>query len=626
MDEWNQKSYYFDLKDRIAALEEEKKMLEESLETIQNVYEKVERPMILLDKKKRLIDANPAASQFFQMSRRQLLGKTLHEFLYLAPKEIIDIQDQTLRKKGTLRDEFIIELQDGTIKTVVFHAFANIKDDADLYILTEIDTPQRKLEWEKSMYLQMFSNIFSQVIDGLVMFNNEGEIIHVNPAFCRVVGRDKERLLGKDIQDYFIETGKKSYKKWFEKLQEEGSFFGEIKICVEDDIKHFEVSVSSNVFAGLYMAIIRDITEKLEMERKVVESENKFRKIFDNALNGMLIWKDASDNENSPIIIQKLNKTAKNIFHIPNKRDFQKELERITLSEHNNINLLQAIKLIAHQKEKQFEVKLSNGDRKTIEMYSKRDILPGFHLTVFNDITQRIQMEEQLKKSDTLNVVGELAAGIAHEIRNPLTSLKGFIQLLKGNIDGYDTYFNIIMSELERIESIVHEFLVLAKPQVVNYKVFNVIKIMQETLELLSPQALMDNVEFRTFYEKDELNTYCEPNHIKQVFINIIKNAIEATVENNTAEKIVSVSISRPNNRWVKIVIEDRGKGMSEEKLKRIGEPFYTTKEKGTGLGLMISYKIIKEHGGKIEVASEMNKGTTFSIFLPLKKKKKNAD
>src|SRR5690606_19174380 len=245
--------------------------------------------------------------------------------------------------------------------------------------------------------------------------------------------------------------GKKSYKRWFEKLQEEGSFFGEIKICVEEeDIKHFEVSVSSNVFAGLYMAIIRDITEKLEMERKVVESENKFRKIFDNALNGMMIWKDGVE-ENSPIIIHKINKTAKNIFHIQNKRDLQKEIERIKLSEHNNINLLQAIKLIAHQKEKQFEVELRNGERKAIEMYSKRDILPGFHLTVFNDITQRIQMEEQLKKSDTLNVVGELAAGIAHEIRNPLTSLKGFIQLLKGNIDGYDTYFNIIMSELERI-------------------------------------------------------------------------------------------------------------------------------------------------------------------------------
>lgn len=614
-------SYYFELKDRVAELEEEKKLLEESLEAIQSIYKQMEKPMILLHKKdKKIIDANPAACELFQMTRKQLLMKSLHEFLYLDPKDIIDSQDQIIREKGILRDEMILELKDGTIKNIVFHAFANIREDADLYILSEVDTPIKMLEWERTMHLHSFSNLFSQIIDGLIMFNNEGKIVQANPAFCDVVGIKKEELIGKSFKTFIPKRDLEKYKRCFQKLYKEGSFFGEIRIQVKNKIKKFEVSVSSNVFHGLYMAILRDITEKHEMEKKILESERKFRKIFNGAMSGMMIWKDAEDCDDKPIIIQELNETAKNLFQLKNKKDYTEQLKTIKLTNQNNLSLLKAIQWVAHKKLNlcTYEVELNNGTRKSIEMFSKRNILPGIHLSVFHDVTHRIQMEEQLKKSDTLNIVGELAAGIAHEIRNPLTSLKGFIQLLKGDINGYDTYFNIIMSELERIESIVHEFLVLAKPQAINYKYFNVIKIMQETIDLLSPQALMDNVELRTYFKERVMNTYCEPNHIKQVFINIVKNAIEATVENSTSEKIIHISIHQTEDHWIKVVIQDSGKGISKEKLKRLGEPFYTTKEKGTGLGLMISYKIIKEHGGKIEVASQMNKGTTFSIYLPI--------
>ncbi len=135
-------------------------------------------------------------------------------------------------------------------------------------------------------------------------------------------------------------------------------------------------------------------------------------------------------------------------------------------------------------------------------------------------------MEEQLRKSDTLNVVGQLAAGIAHEIRNPMTALKGFIQLLQGSIgndcEQYDMYFHVIMSELKRIESIITEFLVLAKPQAIHYERGDVVKIMQETVDLLSVQATMHNIQIKATYEQVPL-IYCEPKQLKQVFINILK-------------------------------------------------------------------------------------------------------
>ncbi|PLT28972.1 ATP-binding protein [Peribacillus deserti] len=224
-------------------------------------------------------------------------------------------------------------------------------------------------------------------------------------------------------------------------------------------------------------------------------------------------------------------------------------------------------------------------------------------------------MQEQLRKSDTLNVVGELAAGIAHEIRNPMTALKGFIQLLEGSIqEDFSTYFRVITSELQRIETIITEFLVLAKPQAVKFLQKDINVILKDTIELLTAQSLMQNIQFETDYNSGIENIYCEGNQLKQVFINIIKNAIEVMPAGGT----IKVKTDRYKDKFVGISISDQGQGIPEEKIKKLGEPFYTTKERGTGLGLMVSYKIIEEHKGWIDVESKVGSGTTFHIFLPL--------
>lgn len=170
-----------------------------------------------------------------------------------------------------------------------------------------------------------------------------------------------------------------------------------------------------------------------------------------------------------------------------------------------------------------FENERMNGQKRMNEMDLKTNSMEGTSFTVFRDITEKLQMDEQYKQTEMLNVLGELAASIAHEIKNPLTSVKGFIQLLQGKIDGYSMYFNIMMAELERIDSTINELLILAKPQAVQYKNTNIIKIMQETIELLQVQTLMDNIKIKTDFKQDDISLYCEPNHLRQVFINILK-------------------------------------------------------------------------------------------------------
>lgn len=231
----------------------------------------------------------------------------------------------------------------------------------------------------------------------------------------------------------------------------------------------------------------------------------------------------------------------------------------------------------------------------------------------FNDITEQKQSEELLRKSDKLKIVGELAAGVAHEIRNPLTSIRGFVQLLKLKQLKED-YLDIMLSELDRIEFIISEFLVLAKPQVVNFQPRKIQPIIEHTIKLIETQAIIQNVQIHKAIDENIPEVQCEENQIKQVIVNILKNAVESMPNGGN----ITIEASRENNNYALIKIADEGCGIPQNRLKKIGEPFYTTKEKGTGLGLMVSYRIIESHGGSIRVESEEGKGTIFIIKLPL--------
>lgn len=232
---------------------------------------------------------------------------------------------------------------------------------------------------------------------------------------------------------------------------------------------------------------------------------------------------------------------------------------------------------------------------------------------IIRDISERKKNEELLINSEKLYVAGQLAAGIAHEIRNPLTSLKGFLQLIASGRKE-TSYYDIMNSELDRIEDIVSELLMLSKPQVYELSYYDVRNMMRDTVTLLETQAILHNIAIETDLGRDVLWVYGVENQIKQVFINVIKNAIEAMIDGGA----IRVKLSRENDS-VRIRISDEGPGIGQDQLAKMGQPFYTTKEKGTGLGLMVSYKIVDNHQGKIEVYSQLGRGTTFEIRFPFR-------
>jgi signal transduction histidine kinase len=234
---------------------------------------------------------------------------------------------------------------------------------------------------------------------------------------------------------------------------------------------------------------------------------------------------------------------------------------------------------------------------------------------IVRDITGLKDKEELIRKSEKLSIVGELAAAVAHEVRNPLTSIKGFLQLLqyKASEDKEIGYYDIMLSEIERINFIVSEFMVLSKPQSVIYRNENISSILTDVIILLETIAIVKNIEVTKELEPD-IMVNCEANQIKQVFINIFKNAIEAVPKNGK----IDINVTKWEEDTVRIRFTDNGRGIPSELLSRLGEPFYTTKEKGTGLGLMVSFKIIEEHRGTITIESEINKGAIVDIILPV--------
>ncbi|MCD9020520.1 ATP-binding protein [Cohnella silvisoli] len=233
---------------------------------------------------------------------------------------------------------------------------------------------------------------------------------------------------------------------------------------------------------------------------------------------------------------------------------------------------------------------------------------------IIRDISERKKNEELLINSEKLYVAGQLAAGIAHEIRNPLTSLKGFLQLIASGRKNNSTYYDIMNAELDRIEDIVSELLMLSKPQVYELTYQDMRVMMRDTVTLLETQAILHNIAIEAEYGTDPLWIYGVENQVKQVFINVIKNAIEAMIDGGA----IRIKLNRESD-GVYVRIHDEGPGIGEDQLAKIGQPFYTTKEKGTGLGLMVSYKIVDNHQGKIVVKSELGKGTIFEIMLPFR-------
>ncbi|WP_409343457.1 ATP-binding protein [Paenibacillus sp. MBLB4367] len=238
---------------------------------------------------------------------------------------------------------------------------------------------------------------------------------------------------------------------------------------------------------------------------------------------------------------------------------------------------------------------------------------------IFKDVTNLRSLEEQVQRSDRLAMIGQIAAGTAHEIRNPLTSIKGFLQVLKNTfvesgMEKEQSYTDIMLMEINRINELVSEFLLLGKRKNVSFDRVSVTAVMREMLPIINNEAILHGVSVQYEHAEDAPQVIADRELLKQVFLNICKNGIEAMQEGGTlsiSEKVVL------DERKVHVDVHDSGPGIPNFVIDKIFDPFFTTKEDGTGLGLSVCQRIIHDMGGSIRVSSK-GFGTTFTVCIPI--------
>ncbi|CAN7452160.1 ATP-binding protein [Paenibacillus sp. LjRoot153] len=224
-----------------------------------------------------------------------------------------------------------------------------------------------------------------------------------------------------------------------------------------------------------------------------------------------------------------------------------------------------------------------------------------------------LKREEQMQRSEKLRVVGELASGMAHEIRNPLTTVKGFLQLSKANDYNIESWYGLIMDEIDRMSDLTGEFLQFSKPHQTIFQTHSLNECVLKVISLIESEATSSGHEIHFHESTYAVHMLMDQDKMIQLLLNMMKNACEAMEANGS----IHIKLSR-DQKNATLVIADNGPGIPSDQLEKIFHPFFTTKETGTGLGLSICYKIVQDHQGTLEVESELGIGTRFILTFPL--------
>lgn len=383
------------------------------------------------------------------------------------------------------------------------------------------------------------------------------------------------------------------------------------------------VENSSSFHLGLVSSAVDSIEREIEVKKKNKQL-NLFNQIIISSTKNAIIITDKNGT------ITDFNEVAENytgfnrLKIIGNKINILKEcfngfshyVEKILL----NNEKFENIEIHFYKNNKLFKVCLFDG----YPIYDGEQLIGAF--CQFRDITDRYELEQQVIANEKLSVIGKMGAGLAHEIRNPLTPISGFLHLLEKDVKNPKSkeYFTIINEELDRITELIHNFVTISKPEAPCKKEVCAQKLLVDTIHLMETHASKHNISIKyTDLIGEEFYIYIDKNQIKQVLINLIKNAIEAM--DSSGEVNILLNKNSLENK-IEILVIDQGSGIDQEILNNLFTPFLTTKATGTGLGLSVCNQIIQNHHGKIEVESIKEQGTIFKVILPILDNKNGDD
>jgi two-component system sporulation sensor kinase A len=570
----------------------------------------------ILNEKGEFLFVNRAFCEQVGYSKEEILLLSIESFVIYEDNDGY-LKKEPLIKRGMEQEqvEKLILHGNGYLQTIIF-TITDVSDQEQLYFHVQLDRIVTTFEDRDYSLLEarirnrdevrLPKKILDGIKDAIITIRLDGQFLFVNEEAERILDKKWDELI---FTDYWSHLKKNNNDLLLKKIYQllVGEEYAEVEIYKEKDDEWFDVrAYRSDDQVTLYLI---NITSRKQMEEELRESEMNYRSLVENTPETISV------HDGNQLIY--INPAGKKLFGLKSFQATNSIYDVIVPQD--RVRARENIRLLSTGKKKVANsiYSLKKIDGKKLEVEATTTLImfrgkPAFR-TIIKDISERKKVDDLIRKSDKLQAVAQLAAGVAHEIRNPLTTVKGFLQLFQKEQSYNPFYLSLVMEELERVESIIYEYLTLAKPNSESvFKQIDVYILLNQLLTLTKAQSNMNNVTVEFEYETVP-PIYGLEKQLKQVFINLLRNSIEAVDNQGT----IHVRILNHPDHQVCIQVEDNGCGIPVERIERLGEPFYSTKEKGTGLGLMVCYKIIEHHNGVLNIYSEQGRGTKIEVILP---------
>lgn len=483
-------------------------------------------------------------------------------------------------------------------------------------------------ELNDSFIFNSYKLLLENHSDAVYTLNLQGGIIYANQASAMLFGYSKDELLNLSYKNIISPGEFEAFHYYFQKAVRSETHEFELEAeCKNSNKIELQVKLVPIEFNGQIISIsvyAKDITEQKKVELDIIRTSKELCESFieNNRDPILLLDLDATIVLANRSFSQLLGWRKENlegiyILHCPSipphlveqMKNYYQSVLTAECRSNSNVSNLETIRITNEGKAYHMMLSITSIHGRDGEVCNW-----AVHL---RDVTAQKEAENKLLRAEKLLSVGQIAAGITHEIRNPLTSLKGFTELMRADNRFNHHYLDIVADELNQIETFIDEISLLARTRVKSYKMTDITHVLQRAITALKPQATMNNVKIE--FEHDQIpGVWCEEEQLNQAFFHIIQNAIEAMPDGGTLYTNI-----KSHGESLSITVIDQGVGISEERIHKLGEPFYSNNEKGIGLGLMLTYKIIEQHSGNITIQSKVGYGTQITISLPMSNHKK---
>lgn len=612
------------------------KLLEQELQQKVALIEIAHDAILIRDLEGFITYWNNGSEHLYGWSKGEALGQTSPSFLK-QPKESFVSAHRELLCLGSWKGELVHTTKEGRQVIVSSHQVLQRNKKGKPIAILEINrdiTEQKRAEQALKESQQQMEQVIELLPDATLVINSLGQVVFWNKAMRDMTGITKEQIIGKGDYEYALpfygerrpilidlaripDGEHHDIRNKYDNISHDGhNLSGEVNVPNTYGGKGAYLLGSASRLYDLKgnpsgaIQSIRDITDRKEAEKALRLSEERFSKAFMVSPIPMSI-----STEKDGVFLDVNDAYLQLAGYDREEMIGRSSLDlKLWSNANERARIVNRLRKGEKVKDVEFYYRTKQGHQRLVLLSMEPIILNNVDcvITMFIDITERRQMEKDMSRLDRLNLIGEMAASIGHEIRNPMTAIRGFLQLLRGKKQYLDDliFFDLMIEELDRANAIITEYLSMAKDKIVNLQSQYLDEVVKSLYPLLQADANYQEKDVQLKLGKPPM-PLIDAKEIRQLILNMARNGLEAMQPRG----ILTIGTAIEGNNIV-LFIKDQGHGLDPALIDKLGTPFLTTKDKGTGLGLAVCYSIAARHNARIDFETGPE-GTTFYVRFP---------